>query len=191
MVLSRGWCTNCQSLTEQQKNTTPQVGLGFCANLAQIFLYLCVCFFAGFHLPERQHFSPILGTIFALILVCWILRSFFMQILHNFLCADFYTDFWCTMPDYCAYLLRRFSALALKKKGVPESRKNLHKICGKICGIPTASLQRDPYSISAALSRQHVTQYPPTPSTQGEHVSVHYGTLGPKACSRLLQDISR
>ena len=56
-------------------------------------------------------------------------------------CVDFSADF-CT--DFPRIFLRGFGAL---KIGVLESRKNVHKIIGKICGVPTACPGSGPYSI--------------------------------------------
>ena len=74
--------------------------------------------------------------------------------------------------------------------GVPESRKNAHKFCRKVCGVPMSLPGWVPYSISAFSSRQHVTQSPPGGArTQGEHVSVHRSISGPKGILALLQDL--
>ena len=99
-----------------------------------------------------QIFAPIFAQIFAQIL------------------AQIFADF----PQM---FLRHFGAL---KIGVPESCKNALKISRKICGVPMALPGGGPHSISAFSSRQHVTQSPPGPRTQGEHVSVHRGIFGPK-----------
>ena len=96
--------------------------------------------FSGFHLPERQNLHTnfwynfcadfgalIYAQIFAQIFCADFRAQIFAQIF-GAQCADFSADF----PQI---FLRSFGAL---KIGVPESRKNAHKICGKICGVPTA-----------------------------------------------------
>ena len=118
---------------------------------ADCFLCVCVCVCVVFcHLPER----------------------------HADFCADFCEDFW--RADFCTdFRCTDYSMFWCFKIGVPESRKNEHKIC-KTCGIPMALPVWVPYSLSTFLSRQHVTQSPSDRSPQGEHVSVHRGILGPQ-----------
>ena len=117
----------------------------------------CIPFLASiFHLPGRQNFE-VLRSLVRCFLVCSFLHRFLCTFLRRsfvrgfevrrfllrFLCrysADFPSTFWCF------------------KIGVPESSKNEHKICGNICNVPMALLGWVPYSISALLSRQHVTQ---------------------------------
>ena len=52
-------------------------------------------------------------------------------------CADFSADF-------CADFPAEFSSGFWRNKSVPEPRKNVHKICGKICGVPIACPGRGP-----------------------------------------------
>ena len=122
-----------------------------------------------FHLPAKQiecsnfclprlradfcaDFCADIAPIFAQIFGAQILVQIIVQIFGAQIIARIFAQIF----------LRRFRAL---KIDVPEPRKNAKKICGKICGVS---------------SRQHVTQSPLGPRTQGEHVSVHRGIFGPK-----------
>ena len=88
-------------------------------------------FFSGFHLPERRNVqTDCLHTFLVRRFLC---SSFCADVLG----ADFCTEFCCA--DLCAdspqIFLRRFGTL---KPGVPETRKNAHKICSKLSGVPMA-----------------------------------------------------
>ena len=182
--------TNTRETNECTKPSHSQSPANFVANLNGAGVlhkfgadFFCLFFLASiFQKTEcsNRFFVQIFGAqIFAQIFAPIFAQIFGVQIF----CADFFSDFWCA--DFCAdfradfpqIFLRRFGAL---KIGVPESRKNAQKICGKICGVPMALPGGVPHSISAFSSRQHVTQSPPGPRTQGEHVSAHRGIFGPK-----------
>ena len=108
----------------------------FCAHLAQIFFV----FFSGFHLPEGWNVPT----------------DFFVRnFLHRFLVCRYLCRFACM---FCAVFG------AKRKVGVPESRNNAHKICRNIYDVTMALPGWVPYSSSAFLSRQHVTQSSPGPS---------------------------
>ena len=111
--------------------------------------------------------------------MCRFLHRFCAQTLvRRFLCADCCVQiFGVQCADFPQIFLRRFGASEI---GVPESRKIAHKISRKICCVPTACPGRGPYSISAALTRRHVTQQPPSACNQGERMRVHHSSLGPK-----------
>ena len=106
---------------------------------------------------SNRFFAQIFGAqIFAQIFAPIFAQIFGAQIF----CADFCSDFWCA--DFCAdfradfpqIFLRRFGAL---KIGVPESRKNAQKICGKIFGVPMAL--PGGYPIPSLLSRADSTSH--------------------------------
>ena len=129
-------------------------------------------FFSGFHLPENGMFKPV-----------FLCRFWCTDFCADF-CTHFCADFWCA--DFCAdflqIFLRRFGVLKnrcsrVTQKCVENLRKNLRRPNGPARGGA-------PHSISAFSSRQHVTQSPPGPRTQGEHVSVHHGIFGPKGMLR-------
>ena len=166
------------------------LGLGFCTNLAQFFL----CFVLAFIFQRDGIFTPVIGTIFALILVRWFMRNFlrrfFAQIfMRRFSCADF----WCAMRRFFAYFRADFPQIFLRgfgalKIGVPESRKNADKICRKSAasqrpvpgGVPTPSPLpwADGKSHNSRLV-QAIKERARVPIT---------APWGPKACFRLFQD---
>ena len=123
---------------------------------ADFFLFFFF-FFSGFYLPENGMFKPVFCAAFWCADFC---ADFCAHFCADFRCADFCADFcaefWCT--DFCAdfrsdfpqIFLRRFGAL---KIGVPESRKNAQKICGKICGVSMA-LQGRGFPIPSLLLEQ-------------------------------------
>ena len=117
--------------------------------------FFCL-FFSGFHPPER------LASIFQR-------KNVQTGFYADFGCADSCADFGAQIfaqilgAQTFAQIFRRFTGA--RKIGVPESRKNVQRICGKICGVPMALPGWVPYSISIFSSRQHVTQSPPAPCT--------------------------
>ena len=146
--------------------------------------------------------------IFSLQQICWgwgfaqIWRSFFPYSRGGILKPVFCAEFWCAdfaqifapifaqifgaqifaqifgAQIFAQIFLRRFGAL---KIGVPESRKKMHRKSAEKSATSQWPCQGGvAHSISAFSSRQHVTQSPPGPRTQGEHVSVHRGIFGPK-----------
>ena len=97
------------------------LGLGFCAILVQIF-------FGGLLSSRETECSNCFFESFGL------QADFCAHFCTDIWCADSCADFWCEdFPQtFC------FDVLALKKTGVPESRKHAHKISGRICGVPVA-----------------------------------------------------
>ena len=150
-----------------------RLGLGFCTILAQIF-----CFFL---LASIFHKNGMFKPVFCGFLVRRFLGPFLRRVLvRRFL-----------RPCLCRFLvcrfLRRFSAdfsstfwrfknrcSRVTQKCTENLRKNLRRPNGP------ALLGGVPHSISAFLSRQHVTQSPLGRRTQEEHVSVYRGIFGPK-----------
>ena len=77
----------------------------------------------------------------------------------------------------CRFLYRFWRKVLLDVlvlKGVPESRRNAHKVCRQICGVTVAFPGWVPYFSSAFLSTQHVTvtQSPPGSSLGPKHACV-------------------
>ena len=150
------------------------------------------CVFLAFVFQRVGIFTPVLwydfcadfgALIFAQIFCADFCAQIFAQIF-GAQCADSSADFCADFPQI---YLQGFGA---SQMGVPESRKNAHKICRIIRGVPTACAGRGPHSISAALSRRHVTEHPPNASSQKECANVITAPWGPKAYFRLLQDFS-
>ena len=89
--------------------------------------------FWGFHLTERWNFHTDSCREFC--------RSadFCTDSMRRFLWVDFCADFWCTMRRFRAdsplIFLGRFGAWKIV---VPEPCIIVHKVCRKICGVPTA-----------------------------------------------------
>ena len=115
-----------------------------CWGFAQTWRRFFRCFFLAFIFQRDGICTPVFDK-FALIVVRRFMRRFLRRFiaqisvrrfLRRFLvlnqCADVSADFCADFPQI---FLRSFGTL---KIGVSESRKNAHKICGKICGIPTA-----------------------------------------------------
>ena len=111
-----------------------------CWGFAQIWRRFFRCFFLAFifqrdgnlHTGFWYNFCADFG---ALICAQIFLRRFCAQILRRFSLRRFLvlnTDFCADFPHIFLW------SSGVLKIGVPESRKNAHKICGKICGVPTA-----------------------------------------------------
>ena len=171
---------NCKG---EQNVSCDFVGAGVLPKFGADFF---VFFFSGFHLPENGMFKPVFCADFWCAVFC---ADF---------CAHFCADFWCAdflrrflfrflVRRFLRRFSRRFSAdfsstfwrfknrcSRVTQKCAENLRKNLRRPDG------TARGGGVPHSISAFSSRQHVTQSPPGPRTQGAHVSTHRGIFGPK-----------
>ena len=100
------------------------------------------CVFSAFTLQGEEIITPIFGTVFCADFGALIYAQIFAQIF----CADFLRRFLRRFFVRGAQILaqiflRRFGA---SKIGVPESRKNARKICGKICCVPRACPRTGP-----------------------------------------------
>ena len=87
-------------------------------------------------------------------------------------CADSYADFWCADFSSTFWRLKnRYSRVTqkMRRKSAEKSAASTWPCSGGV-----------PHSISAFLSRQHVTQSPLGRRTQGEHVRVHRDIFGLK-----------
>ena len=92
--------------------------------------------FSGFHLPERWLFHTDSWTYCACTSCgALIYAQMFVQIF----CAHFLFDFLVRNAQIILQIFHRFFfGVSAVYEFVPESRKNPHKICGRICGVPMA-----------------------------------------------------
>ena len=103
-------------------------------------------------------------------------------------CADFwFADFLrrFLVRRFCAEFLQIFfDTLVLQKKTIERCSGVTLKCAQNKQKNPAASQwlcpNGHPIPAPPFLSTQHVTQSPPSPSAQGEHVSVRRGIFGPK-----------
>ena len=118
------------------------------------------CFLLAFIFQGEEIITPIFGTVFCADFGALIYEQIFARIFcADFVCRFLRRFFVCNVQILAQILAQIFAQTFLRRSGaseigVPESRKNARKICGKTRACP----ERGPYSSSAALSRRHVTQ---------------------------------
>ena len=152
---------------------TSLVGAGVLRKFGADFL----CFFSGFHLPDKRNVQT------------GLLRSFLVRrFLHPFLCRFLVRRF--LRPFLRRFLVRRFLRPFLRRFSADFSLTfwRLKNRCSRVtqkCAEKYAASEWPcsggaPHSLSTFSSRQHVTQSPLGRHTQGEHVSVHRDIFGLK-----------